>query len=65
MGIVIIILIIIIIIVLLSRAGVMKSRLYHTLVREHVVYNDIGLNMSSFTHNRGRVVNGSNAIAAI
>ena len=40
------------------------SRLYDSLVRDHVIVH-LGLNVSSSTHNYGCVVDGVNAMAAI
>ena len=45
-------------------ARVMKSRLYDSQVRDHVVVH-LGLNVSSSAHNCGCVVNGGNTMAAI
>ena len=46
-----------------SCARVMKSRLYETQVRDHVLH--LGLNVSSSAHNCGCVVDGGNVMAAI
>ena len=41
-----------------------KGKLYDSQVRDHVIVHS-GLNVSSFAHNCGCVVNGSDAMAAI
>ena len=46
-----------------SCVRVMKGRLYESRVRDHVVH--LGLNVSSFAHNCGRVVDGGNVVATI
>ena len=45
-------------------AGVMKSRLYESRVRDHVVVQ-LGYNINIFAHNCGCVVDGGNTMAAI
>ena len=47
-----------------SCVRVTKGRLYDSRVRDHVVVH-LGLNVSSSAHNRGCVVDGGNAMAAI
>ena len=47
-----------------SCVRVTKGRLYDARVRDHVIVN-LGLNVSSFAHNCGCVVDGDNAMAAI
>ena len=46
-----------------SCVRVMKSRLYDSRVRDHVVH--LGINVNSFAHGCGCVVDGGNAMAAI
>ena len=41
-----------------------KRRLYESWVRDHVIMH-LGLNIRSFAHNCGCVVDGGNTIAAI
>ena len=48
----------------LSCVRVKKGRPYDSWVRDHLTVH-LGLNVSSFTHNYGCVVDGSNAMAAI
>ena len=47
-----------------SCVRVTKGRLYDSQVRDHVIMH-LGLNVSSFAHNCGCMVNGGNAMAAI
>ena len=47
-----------------SCVRVMKSRLYDSRVRDHVIVH-LGLNVSSSTHNCGCVVDGDNTMAAV
>ena len=47
-----------------SCVRVMKSRLYDSWVRDHVVVH-LGIKVSSSAHKRGCVVNGGNTMAAI
>ena len=47
-----------------SCVRVAKGKLYETRFRDHVGVH-LGLNVNSFTHNCGRVVDSGNAVAAI
>ena len=47
-----------------SCVRVTKGRLYDSQVRDHVIVHS-GLNVSSFAHNCGCMVDGDNAMAAI